>query len=193
MERTGRTLGSAAAPLVLAGIVTLYVHDRPPAPHAASVAVVSVPVTIARPTPAPSAVPYADPATVRQRPERRLVEAIATHDRRGGDVRMMATVMATQPHSSTTTPIEATMISAVGRLPLFAGATDAVHVTCVRTACEVAGALPPGQTEASMTTLFRDKDFERTLLSRGYTPGPVLVADAGDGQRGFVFYVNNEF
>ena len=193
MERTGRTLGFAVAALTLAGVVTFYRHERPPAPHVAPVAVVSAPVVIARPASAPSVTPPAQPATVVERPQRRLVEAIATHDRRAGDVRMMATVMASQPHPAAEAPIEAAMTSAVSRLPLFASGGDAVHVTCVRTACEVAGLLPPGQTEASMTTLFRDKDFERTLLSRGYTPGPVLVADAGDGRSGFVFYINNEF
>lgn len=193
MERTGRTLGFAVAAVTLAGIVTLHMHDRPSPPHVASVAVVSAPVMIAPPAPASRATPPADPATVRQRPQRRLVEAIATHDRRAGDVRMMATVMASQSHPAAEAPIEAAMTSAVSRLPLFAGGADTVHVTCVRTACEVAGLLPRGQTEASMTTLFRDKDFERALLSRGYTPGPVLVADAGDGRSGFVFYINNEF
>ena len=85
------------------------------------------------------------------------------------------------------------MTAAVARLPVFATAAEPVHVTCVRTACEVAGTLPAGQTEATMVTAFRDKQFEHDLLARGYTPGPVLVADAGDGRRGFVFYINNEF
>jgi hypothetical protein len=191
MQRKGWTAVSAAtATLALAGGYAVHHRTRPPVLPAAAVAVVSAPVTVVRPV----ATPSAPPARVRERPEGKLVETLATHDRRGGDVRMMAAVMTTQPPppAAAAAPVEAAMTAAVARLPVFAAAAP-VHVSCVRTACEVAGPLPAGQTEATMVTAFRDKQFEHDLLARGYTPGPVLVADAGDGSRGFVFYINNEF
>ena len=192
MERTRLAALSAAALLALAGGYVVQHGVRQPRAHPAAVAVVSAPVAVVRPAAPPSATP--DPATVRQRPERQLVDTLARHDRRGGDVRMMAAVMTAQPApAATAAPVEAAMTAAVARLPVFAGAAEPVHVTCVRTACEVAGPLPAGQTEATMVDAFRDRQFEQGLLARGYTPGPVLVADAGDGRRGFVFYINNEF
>ena len=189
MQRKGWAAVSTAAALALAGGYAVHHRPRPPASPPAAVAVVSAPVTVVRPV----ATPSAPPAPVRERPERKLVETLATHDRRGGDVRMMAAVMTTQPPpAAAAAPVEVAMTAAVARLPVFAAAAP-VHVSCVRTACEVAGPLPAGQTEATMVTAFRDKQFEHDLLARGYTPGPVLVADAGDGSRGFVFYINNEF
>jgi hypothetical protein len=190
MQRKGWAAVSTAAALALAGGYAVHHRPRPPASPPAAIAVVSAPVTVVRPT----ATPSASPAPVRERPERKLVETLATHDRRGGDVRMMAAVMTTQPPppAAAAAPVEVAMTAAVARLPVFAAAAP-VHVSCVRTACEVAGPLPAGQTEATMVTAFRDKQFEHDLLARGYTPGPVLVADAGDGSRGFVFYINNEF
>jgi hypothetical protein len=191
MERKGWTVVSAAAVLALAGGYAWHHMDRRAALPPTTIAVVSAPVAVIRPRATPNALP--PPAAARQLPERKLVETLARHDRRGGDVRMMAAVMTTQPPpAAAAAPVEAAMTAAVTRLPVFAAAAP-VHVSCVRTACEVAGPLPAGQTEATMVTAFRDKQFEHDLLARGYTPGPVLVADAGDGSRGFVFYINNEF
>ena len=191
MERKGWTAVSVAAVLALAGGYAVQREDRRGASPPAAVAVVSAPVAVVRPIATPNIQPA--PAAARERPERKLVETLAKHDRRGGDVRMMAAVMTTQPPPlAAAAPVEAAMTASVARLPVFAAAAP-VHVSCVRTACEVAGPLPAGQTEATMVTAFRDKQFEHDLLARGYTPGPVLVADAGDGSRGFVFYINNEF
>ena len=138
------------------------------------------------PAKSPSVAPGKQP-----RPAKALVERIATKDRAGGDIKMMTSVMATQPHAAAAQPFETLMTDVISHLPVFAATTNPVTVSCVRAACEVAGMLPPGQSAATMATVFRDKELERTLLMHGYTPGPLMVADAGAGQSGFVFYLAN--
>lgn len=193
MGRTVLAGGSAMLASALAVAWVLAPVSDAPSPGQGAVTVVRgddpAPGT---PVAAAQAVSPASPAVVRDRPARALVERLAARDRTGGDVRMMTQVMASSPDAPGAQPFERLMTDTIASLPAFAAVPDAVNVSCTHNACEVAGVLPPGQDEASVASAFRDKDLERKLLAHGYTPGPVMVADAGDGRRGFVFYLNNE-
>jgi hypothetical protein len=194
MGRIGWTASVGAVALAMAGAYALHRGSGEPAPDTDPLAVVSAPVAIAHTDPAPSpAIALPAQSAARARPERALVTRLAAHDRRGGDVRVMAAAMDRLARTPAAAPVEATMTAAVTRIPAFATAGDSIHVSCVKTACEIAGLVPAGQTAATMPTVFRDKELERTMLARGFTPGPVIVADSGDGRAGFVFYLNSEF
>lgn len=163
----------------------------------AVVAAVSPPVTVRSPSTDVAVAPPTGTVRSMPRPDsavgRRDMTVVAALAPRGSaDSKVMTTAMAAQPRNAAKlAPVEDSLRVAFGRLPAIA-ASGPVRITCVTTTCEVTGEATPGRSAAEIEAALRSRVLTDALFARGYSPGPVTVADAGNGRLSFVYYLNDE-